>query len=94
MPFKIKHYSIKNYWLINSALRPFNMNAFSSYNTNDPTQDALHSIVKAIEQSNAVVVPRGMGIIETYETLYGLEKHENVGKTSCVHPIWQYVYSE
>lgn len=94
MRHKIKHYNVKNYWLIASVLRPFDLDVLTSYNTNNPIQDAVHSIVKAIEQSYAVIIPRGVGIIEAYEKWYGPETHDLYGKNSRVHPIWQFVYSE
>jgi len=93
MNHTIKHYHVKNYWLISSVLRPFKLDVLTCYDTSDPTQDALHSIVKAIEQSHAVIIPRGIGIIETFEKWYGPETHDQYGRNSKVHPIWQYVYS-
>lgn len=94
MRHKIKHYHVKNYWLIASVLRPFKMEAQSAtFNTSDPVEDALHSIVKAIEQSHAVIIPRGLGVVETYEKWYGPETHDPYGKINRVHPIWQFLYS-
>lgn len=89
---KVKHYHVKNKWLINSALRPFGMNVFSTFNTRSPHIQALHSIVKAIESNEAVIIPRGLGIIEMYEECYGPETHDD-GMVDRTHPIYQYVYS-
>ena len=93
MDHKIKHHHVKNQWLINSALRPFGMDIFSCYDTKDEIQNALHSIVKAIEGHHAVIIPRGIGVIEKYEKCYGPEKHDPWGKVNRIHPLWQYVYS-
>lgn len=85
---------MKNYWLIASALRPFDKDAqTATFDTSDPVQDALHSIVKAIEQSHAVIIPRGLGVIEAYEKWFGPEVHDQFGTIERVHPIWQYIYS-
>ncbi len=93
MNHKIKHYYVKNYWLISCVLRPFGLDTLCCYDTKDVIQNAVHSIVKAIEQHHAVVIPRGIDVIETYEKLYGPETHDPYGRISRVHPIWQYVYS-
>ena len=93
MDHPIKHYHVKNYWLIASVLRPFKLDVFHAYNTSDPVQNALHSIVQAVERHHAVIIPRGIGVIETFEKWYGPETHDQYGKIVGVHPIWQYVYS-
>ncbi len=93
MNHEIKHYHVRNNWLISSVLRPFGLDIFTCYDTSDPIQDALHSIVKAIEQRYAVIIPRGINVIETYEKWYGPETHDPHGRVNKVHPIWQYVYS-
>ena len=94
MDHQIKHYHVRNNWLISSVLRPFKLDIHTCYNTSDPTQNALHSIVKAIEQRHAVIIPRGIGVIETYEKWYGVETHDPFGRSNKIHPIWQYVYSD
>ena len=89
---EIKYYYVKNKWLINSVLRPFHMDCLSTFNMQNPTQRILHSIVKAIENDQAIIVRRGLGVIERYEELYGKEGH-NSGMIDREHPIWQFLYS-
>lgn len=94
MNHKVKHHYVKDNWLISSVLRPFKLDIYTCYDTADPIQNALHSIVRAIEQCYAVIIPRGIGVIETYEKWYGPETHDSYGRINKVHPLWQYVWSE
>jgi hypothetical protein len=93
MNHTIKSYHVKNYWLIASVLRPFKLDVFHCYKTSDPVENALHSIVQAIEKHQSVIIPRGLGVIETFEKWYGPETHDEFGRVNRIHPLWQYLYS-